>query len=135
MRVAFPGVRKFNEKHVNPADEVMDVSSDEDVNEEIEDPERIKSASNALQVMHKAIRFSRQFDNKELCESIVKVISLKTRDHGWFYQYHDISSFSEIIVEVFGVCRTFPKIESDPETLLVYFTRVVKFSVLKLQCD
>ena len=32
--------------------------------------ERIKSASDALQVMDKVIRF----DNEELCESIVKVI-------------------------------------------------------------
>ena len=36
--------------------------------------ERIKSASDALQVMDKVIRFSHQFDNEELCESIVKVI-------------------------------------------------------------
>ena len=56
------------------ADEVMDVSSNEDVDEEIEDPERIKSASDALQAMGKVIRFSHQFDNDELCESIVKVI-------------------------------------------------------------
>ena len=56
------------------ADEVMDVSSHEDVDEEIEDPERIKSASDALQAMGKVIRFSHQFDNDELCESIVKVI-------------------------------------------------------------
>ena len=62
------------EKHKNPADELMDLSSDEDVDEEIEDPERIKSASDALQVMDKVIRFSHQFDNEELCEPIVKVI-------------------------------------------------------------
>ena len=37
------------EKHENPADEDMDVSSDEDVDEEIEDPERTKPASHALQ--------------------------------------------------------------------------------------
>ena len=53
----------------------MDVSSDEDVDEEIEESGRIKSASDALQVMDKVIWFSHQFDNKELCESIVKVIT------------------------------------------------------------
>ena len=52
----------------------MDVSSNEDVDEEIEDPERIKSASDALQVMDKVIPFSHQFDNNELCDSVVKVI-------------------------------------------------------------
>ena len=36
----------------------MDVSSDEDVDEEIEDPERIRSASDALQVVDKVIWFS-----------------------------------------------------------------------------
>ena len=44
----------------------MDVSSNEDVDEEIEDSERIMSASDALQVMDKVIRFPHQFDNKEL---------------------------------------------------------------------
>ena len=62
------------EKHGNPADEVMHVSSNEDVDEEIEDPERIKSNSDTLQVMDKSIRFSHQFDNEELRESTVKVI-------------------------------------------------------------
>ena len=71
MRAAFPGVRKLT---WNPADEVIDVSNDEDVDEEIEDPERIKSASNTFQVMNKVTRFSHQFDNEELRESIVKVI-------------------------------------------------------------
>ena len=52
----------------------MDVSSHEDVDEEIEDPERIKSASDALQVIDKVIRLSHQFYNEELRESIVKVI-------------------------------------------------------------
>ena len=52
----------------------MDAWSNKDVNEEIEDPERIKSASDALHVMDKVIRFSHQFDNKELFESIAKVI-------------------------------------------------------------
>ena len=52
----------------------MDVSSDEDVDKEAEDPERIKSASDALQVLDKVIRFSHLFDNEELRESIVKVI-------------------------------------------------------------
>ena len=66
--------KEIIEKHENPADEVMDVSSHEDVDEEIEDPERIKSASDALQVMDKVIRLSHQFDNEELRESIVKVI-------------------------------------------------------------
>ena len=66
--------KEIIEKHENQADEVMDVSSNEDVDEEIEDPERIKSASDALQVMDKVILFSDQFDNEELHESIVKVI-------------------------------------------------------------
>ena len=52
----------------------MYVSSDEDVDEEIEDPERIKSASDALQGMDKVLRFSHQFDNDKLRESVVKVI-------------------------------------------------------------
>ena len=52
----------------------MYVSSDEDVDEEIEDPERIKSASDALQVIDKVLRFSHQFDNDKLRESVVKVI-------------------------------------------------------------
>ena len=34
----------------------MYVSSDEDVDEEIEDPERVKSTSDALQVMDKVLR-------------------------------------------------------------------------------
>ena len=66
--------KEIIEKHENPADKVTDVSSNEDVGEEIEDPGRIKSASDALLVMDKVLRFSHQFDNKELCESIVKVI-------------------------------------------------------------
>ena len=61
-------------KHENPADEVMGVSNNKDVDEDIVDPERIKSASDALQVIDKVIRFSHQFDNDELRESIVKVI-------------------------------------------------------------
>ena len=52
----------------------MYVSSDEDVDEEIEDPERIKSAPDALQVIDKVLRFSHQFDNDKLRESVVKVI-------------------------------------------------------------
>ena len=52
----------------------MDAWSNKDVDEEIEDPARIKSASDALHVMDKVIRFSHQFDNKELFESIAKVI-------------------------------------------------------------
>ena len=62
----------------NPADAVMDVSSDEDIDEEIEDLERIKSASNALQVMNKVIRSSHQFDNRNLsvnCENNQKFAS------------------------------------------------------------
>ena len=43
--------KKIIKKHENPADEVMDVSSDEDVDQEVKDPERIKSAFDALQVM------------------------------------------------------------------------------------
>ena len=62
------------EKHENPADVFMDVLSNEDVDEEMEDPERIKSASDTLQVMDKVIQFSHQFDNKERRESTVKVI-------------------------------------------------------------
>ena len=52
----------------------MDASSDEEIDEEIEDPERIKSIFDALQVMDKVIQFSHQFDSEELRESIVKVI-------------------------------------------------------------
>ena len=52
----------------------MNVSSDEDVDEGIEDRERINSAPDALQMMDKVIRFSHQLDNEELRESIVKVI-------------------------------------------------------------
>ena len=66
--------KEIIEKHGNGADEIMDVSSDEDNDEEIEDPERIKSASDALQVMDKVIWFFYQFDNKALLESVVKVI-------------------------------------------------------------
>ena len=66
--------KEIIEKNENPADEVMDVSSDEDVHKEIVGPERIKSPCDALQVMDKVIRFSHQFDNEELCESIVKLI-------------------------------------------------------------
>ena len=66
--------KEIIEKHENPADKVTDVSSNEDVDEEIEDSGRIKSASDALLVMDKVLRFSHQFDNEELCESIVKVI-------------------------------------------------------------
>ena len=40
--------KEIIEKHENPADGVMDVSSNEDVYEEIEDSERIKSISDAL---------------------------------------------------------------------------------------
>ena len=58
----------------------MDVSSDEDVDEEIEDTERIKSASDTLQVMDKVILLSHQFDNEELRGSIVKVIEI-LQDH------------------------------------------------------
>ena len=52
----------------------MDVWSHKDVGEDIEDPERIKSASGALQVMDKVIRFLIKFDNEELRESILIVI-------------------------------------------------------------
>ena len=52
----------------------MDISNNEDVDEEIGDPERIRSASDALQVMDKVMGSSHQFDNEELHESIVKVI-------------------------------------------------------------
>ena len=52
----------------------MHQASNEDVDEEIEDPERIKSASDALQVMGKVTRFFHQCDNEELRESTVKVI-------------------------------------------------------------
>ena len=66
--------KETTEKHENLADVVMDVSSNEDVDEEIGDPERIKSASDALQMMDKVMGFSHQFDNEELRESVVKVI-------------------------------------------------------------
>ena len=66
--------KEIIEKNENPADEVMDVSSDEDVHKEIEGPERIKFPCDALQIMDKVIRFSHQSDYEELRESIVKVI-------------------------------------------------------------
>ena len=72
--------KKITEKSENRADEVMDVSSDEDVDEEIEDTERIKSASDTLQVMDKVILLPHQFDNEELRGSIVKVIEI-LQDH------------------------------------------------------
>ena len=72
--------KKITEKSENPADKVMDVSSDEDVDEEIEDTERIKSASDTLQVMDKVILLPHQFDNEELRGSIVKVIEI-LQDH------------------------------------------------------
>ena len=50
--------KEIIEKHENPVGEVMDVPSDEGVDEEIEDPEKIKAVSDALQVMDKVIRFS-----------------------------------------------------------------------------
>ena len=52
----------------------MDASSDKEIDEEIEDPERIQSIFDALQVMDKVIQFSHQFDSEELRESIVKII-------------------------------------------------------------
>ena len=67
-------LKEIIEKHGNPADEIMDVSSNENVDEEIEDPQRIKSTSDVLQVMDKVILCSYQFNSGELCESILKVI-------------------------------------------------------------
>ena len=52
----------------------MDVSSDEDQNEENEDAENIKSASEALQVMDKVVRFSLQLVNENLRDSLMKVV-------------------------------------------------------------
>ena len=66
--------KEIIEKHENPAEEVMDASSDKEIDEEIEDPERIQSIFDALQVMDKVIQFSHQFDSEELRESIVKII-------------------------------------------------------------
>ena len=40
--------KEITEKHENPAEDVTDLTSNEDVDEEIEDPKRIKSASDAL---------------------------------------------------------------------------------------
>ena len=50
------------------------MSSNEDVDKEIEDPKKVKPASATLQVMDKVIRFPHQFDNEDLRESIVKII-------------------------------------------------------------
>ena len=66
--------KEIIEKHENPNPEFMDVSSDEDQNEENEDPENIKSASEALQVMDKVVRFSLQLGNENLCDSLMKVV-------------------------------------------------------------
>ena len=52
----------------------MVVSSNEDVNQEIENPKKISSSSDALQVIDKVIWFSHHFDNEGLFESMVKVI-------------------------------------------------------------
>ena len=52
----------------------MYVSSDEDQNEENEDAENIKSASEALQVMDKVVRFSLQLVNENLRDSLMKVV-------------------------------------------------------------
>ena len=73
MRAAFSGFRKFEKQSLKSMKiqlTRMDVSSDEDEDEEIEDHEKIKSASDALQVMDKVIRFSYQLDNEKLCEPI-----------------------------------------------------------------
>ena len=40
--------KEITEKHENPVEDVTDLTSNEDVDEEIEDPKRIKSASDAL---------------------------------------------------------------------------------------
>ena len=41
--------KKISEKHENPADKVMDVSSDEDVDEEIRDPEEVDKRLKIMQ--------------------------------------------------------------------------------------
>ena len=41
--------KKIIEKHENPADKVMDVSSDEDVDEEIRDPEDVDKRLKIMQ--------------------------------------------------------------------------------------
>ena len=61
-------------KHENPTDEVMHILGDEDIDKEIEDPERIKSTSDALQAMDKVKQVSHQFENKDLYESIADAI-------------------------------------------------------------
>ena len=66
--------KEIIEKHENPNPEFMDVSSDEDQNEENEDAENIKSASEALQVMDKVVRFSLQLGNENLRDSLMKVV-------------------------------------------------------------
>ena len=85
--------KEIIKKHENPAVRVMDVSSDEDVDEKIEDPERIKSASDALQVMDKVIRFSYQFDNEELRESVVKVTEILHNLEIWRRRQTKITTF------------------------------------------
>ena len=64
--------KEIIEKHENPDSDA--ISSDEDIDEEIEDPENIKSTSEALQVMDKVVQFSLQFSNENLRDSLVKII-------------------------------------------------------------
>ena len=52
----------------------MHIPGDEDIDKEIEDPERIKSTSDALQAMDKVKQVSHQFENKDLYESIADAI-------------------------------------------------------------
>ena len=64
--------KEIIEKHENPDSDA--ISSDEDIDEEIVDPENIKSTSEALQVMDKVVQFSVQFSNENLRDSLVKII-------------------------------------------------------------
>ena len=98
----------------NPADAVMDVSSDEDIDEEIEDLERIKSASNALQWWIKSYGSLINLIIRT-CQSIVKIIKSllarpphfqKTADKTNKILYKEINSHVEIN-QFFFYCELF----------------------------
>ena len=85
--------KQIIEKYENPAEEVMDASSNEEIDEEIKDPERIQSIFDALQVMAKVIQFSHQFDSEELRESIVKIIEGLQDLQIWWRRQTKITTF------------------------------------------
>ena len=85
--------KQIIEKYENPAEEVMDASSNEEIDEEIKDPERIQSIFDDLQVMDKVIQFSHQFDSEELRESIVKIIEGLQDLQIWWRRQTKITTF------------------------------------------